>query len=146
MRAPCLTYVGREGVTYGEGPTRFAGATYDPTSHYRAAAVSDFFAEQGLTQDRLRACSQHQIGLLATEIDALDLDPAVVDRDRSVPLESLGGFLALSSPEAPRITAALAERGVHVDHRGNVLRLGPAPYLTDEQLQEAVSTLGEVVA
>ena len=133
-------------VPYGEGPTRFAGATYDPTSHYRATAVSDFFAEQGLTQDRLRACSQHQIGLLATEIDALDLDPAVVDRDRSVPLESLGGFLALSSPEAPRITAALTERGVHVDHRGNVLRLGPAPYLTDEQLQEAVTTLGEVVA
>ncbi len=133
-------------VTYGEGPTRFAGATYDPTSHYRAAAVSDFFAEQGLTQDRLRACSQYQIGLLAAEIDTLDLDPAVVDRDRSVPLESLGGFLALSSPEAPRITAALAERGVHVDRRGNVLRLGPAPYLTDEQLQEAVSTLGEVLA
>ena len=93
----------------------------------------------------MHACSQHQIGLLATEFDALDLDPAVLDRDRSVPLESLGGFLALSSPEAPRITDALAERGVYVDHRGDVLRLGPAPYMTDEQLREAVSLLGELL-
>ena len=137
---------GESRVPYGEGPTRFAGATYDPTSHYRAAAVLDFFAEQDLTQDRLRACSQHQIGLLVTEIDALDLDPAVLDRDRSVPLESLGGFLALSSPDTLLITDALAERGVHVDYRGNVLRLGPAPYLTDEQLREAVSALAKVVS
>ena len=133
-------------VPYSDGPTRFAGATYDPTSHYRAVAVSDFFAEQGLEQDRLRACSQHQIGLLATEFDALDLDPAVVDRDRSVPLESLAGFLALCAPEAPRIADALAERGVHVDHRGNILRFGPAPYLTDGQLREAVHALEGVVS
>ena len=106
----------------------------------------DFFAEQGLNQDRLRACSQHQIGLLRTEFDALDLDPAIVDRDRSVPLESLGGFLALTAPEAPRIKSALAERGVHVDHRGHILRLGPAPYLTDEQLREAIGVLGEVAS
>ena len=48
---------GESRVAYSDGPARFAGATYDPTSHYRAAAVADFFAEQGLTQDRLRACS-----------------------------------------------------------------------------------------
>ena len=137
---------GESRVAYSDGPTRFAGATYDPTSHYRAAAVLDFFAEQDLTQDRLCACSQRQIGLLVNEFDTLDLDPAVVDRDRSVPLESLGGFLALRSREAPRIKDALAERGVHVDHRGNVLRVGPAPYLTDEQLRQAVSALGEAVS
>ena len=86
------------------------------------------------------------LGLLVNEFDTLDLDPAVVDRDRSVPLECLGGFLALMSREAPRIKDALAERGVHVDHRGNVLRVGPAPYLTDEQLRQAVSALGEAVS
>ena len=133
-------------VRYADGPTRFAGATYDPTCHYRAAAVSDFFTDQCLTQDRLRACSQHQIGLLMTEFDALDVDPAVVDRDRSVPLESIAGFLALGAPDAPRIADALAARGVQVDYRGTVLRLGPAPYLTDGQLREAVGALGEVVS
>ena len=50
------------------------------------------------------------------------------------------------NPDAPLISHALAERGVHVDYRGNVLRLGPAPYLTDEQLREAVSVLAEVVS
>ena len=31
------------------------------------------------------------------------------------------------------------------DHRGDVLRLGPAPYLSDDQLRAAVGHLGEVV-
>ena len=31
------------------GPARFAGATYDPTSHYRAAAVFEFHQRHGLT-------------------------------------------------------------------------------------------------
>jgi kynureninase len=31
------------------------------------------------------------------------------------------------------------------DARGDVLRLGPAPYLSDAQLLEAVGLLGEVV-
>ncbi|HTQ78408.1 MAG TPA: aminotransferase class V-fold PLP-dependent enzyme, partial [Thermoanaerobaculia bacterium] len=51
-------------VIYGAGGARFAGSTYDPVSHYRAAEVFDFFAEQGLTPDFLREISQHQIGLL----------------------------------------------------------------------------------
>ena len=31
-------------VPYPDGPDRFAGASYDPSSHYRGAAVFDFFA------------------------------------------------------------------------------------------------------
>jgi kynureninase len=31
------------------------------------------------------------------------------------------------------------------DARGEVLRLGPAPYLSDQQLRDAVALLGEVV-
>ncbi len=129
---------------YREGVARFAGSTYDPTSHYRAEAVLDFFAEQELTQERLRERSQHQVGLLMDEFDGLDLDSAVVDRDRSVPLEGVAGFLALRSPRAGELSAALAARGVRTDYRGNVIRFGPAPYLTDDQLREAMAALGEV--
>lgn len=130
-------------VPFGVGPARWAGATYDPTSHYRAARVLDFFEEQGLTPAFLRAVSQHQVGRLATRFDALELDPALVQRERAAPLSSFGGFLALRSPRAAALQSALAARGVHADHRGEVLRLGPAPYLCDAQLDLAIDALGE---
>jgi selenocysteine lyase/cysteine desulfurase len=136
---------GAGSVRYPEGGTRFAGATYDPTSHYRAAAVFDFFEDSGLDPARLREISQHQVGLLAEGFDALDLDPSLIARDRSVPLDQRGGFLALSSPAAGEICKRLAERGVVTDHRGPTLRLGPAPYLSDRQLRDAVVALAEVV-
>ncbi len=132
-------------VPYGEGPARWAGATYDPTSHYRAARVFRFFEEEGLTAERLRDISQHQVGLVASAFDALDLDPAAITRDRATPVTDLGGFLALRAPSAGAIGAALRDRGVLTDHRGEILRLGPAPYLRDEQLRAAVTALGEVV-
>jgi len=128
-------------VQYGDGPARFAGATYDPTSHYRAAAVFAFFDEQKLTPERLRELSQHQVGLLATGVDRLGLDPKLIDRDRSVPVTALAGFLALRSPHAGRLCAALKERGVLTDYRGDVIRLGPAPYVSDSQIAHAIDAL-----
>ena len=137
-----LAEVPKEGaVRYGAGPARFAGATYDPTSHYRAAAVFAFFEEQHLTPQRLRELSQHHVGLLATKFDDLGLDPKLIDRDRSVPISALGGFLALRTPHAERLCAALKERGVSTDYRGSVLRLGPAPYVSDSQIAHAIDAL-----
>ncbi|HEU5040890.1 MAG TPA: hypothetical protein VFT84_08730 [Gemmatimonadales bacterium] len=131
-------------VAYGQGADQLAGATYDPTSHYRAAEVFDFFRDQGLTPALLREVGRHQIGLLASAFDALDLDPAIVSRDRSVPLEEIGGFLALRSPVAGALVRGLRAAGVSTDSRGDVLRLGPAPYLSDRQLRDAVGLLGQV--
>jgi kynureninase len=132
-------------VAYGAGAARFAGATYDPTSHYRAGAVFDFFHEQGLGPDLLRQVSQHQVGLLADRFDALDADPAVIGRDRTVTLRELGGFLALESPHAEELCRGLRDRGVLADYRANVLRLGPAPYLSDQQLSMAMDALRSLV-
>lgn len=132
-------------VAYGSGGDRFAGATYDPASHYRASAVFRFFREQALTPELLRRVSQHQIGALVAGFDALDLDPAVVTRDRSAPLDEIGGFLALRAPDATVLARRLATRGLRCDARGDVLRLGPAPYLASTQLQDALRILGEVV-
>ena len=134
-----------ERVDYGSGAVAFHGATYDPTSHYRAAAVFDFFADMKLDAVLLREVSQHQLGLLIRELDALDLPLELLSLDHSVPLERRAGFLALRSPEAARISTNLRARGVLTDARGEVLRLGPAPYLSDAQLGEAVAHLGEVV-
>ena len=133
-------------IRYAPGHLRFAGATYDPASHYRAAAVFGFFREHELTPARLRASGLAQIRRLADGVDALDLDPAVLSRDRAVPLECKGGFLALETPFAGEFACALRGRGVYVDYRGTLLRLGPAPYVVDAQLDEAATALGEVAA
>lgn len=133
-------------VSYTTGATRFAGATYDPTSHYRAARVFGFHAEQGLTPRFLREVSLHQVSLLADAFDALDADEALISRDRSAPRKAYGGFLALRCKHAQEVQRRLGDRGVRTDSRGDYLRFGPAPYLSDRQLTDAMSALGEVLA
>ena len=132
-------------VAYGPGAARFAGATYDPTSHYRAARIFDFFEQQELTPEFLRRVSQHQVGLLARSFDALDADPRLITRDRAVRLPELGGFLALQSARAAELCRRLRDRGLLTDYRADVLRLGPAPYLSDAQLGDALDALGRVI-
>jgi selenocysteine lyase/cysteine desulfurase len=132
-------------VTYGPGGQRFAGGTYDPSSNYRAARVARFFDDQGLTPDVLHASYRHQRRVLVAAFDALDLPDDVVTRDRDTPAEGFAGFLALRSPFAGRLRGLLRDRGVMTDSRGDVLRLGPAPYLSDAQLEAAIGTLGDAV-
>jgi len=132
-------------VRYGIGPARFAGSTYDPTSPYRAAEVMDFFEAQGLTPEFLRAVSLHQVGLLVATFEALDLAPGVVRLHTDVTPDQRGGFLALEAPDASGLFESLLERGVRTDYRDTVLRFGPAPYLSDGQIVDAMEALAEVV-
>src|ERR1051325_232188 len=115
-------------VAYAGGAGAFGGATYDPTSHYRAAAVFDFHIAQGLTPERLRAVSVRQVGLLEREFEALDVDPAVA-RIEKVPADRRGGFLAVRTPRASELVRLLRPASVFADSRGDILRLGPAPYV-----------------
>lgn len=133
-------------VMYPRGAAAFAGSTYDPTSHYRAACVLDFFEEHDLTPQRLRELYLHQVALLAETFDALDIPDALLTRDRTHPLEKYGGFLALHSPHAERLQSALAQAGVLTDSRRETLRLGPAPYLSNAQLETAIERLGAACA
>jgi kynureninase len=129
-------------VMYAQGGAAFAGATYDPTSHYRAAAVFEFFAQQHLTPEQLRDINRRQIAILKAGVDQLDL-PAIQLEPMSD--ERRGGFLALRADHASDIVRALRRRGVHADARGRILRLGPAPYVSDQQLRDAVGALREAV-
>ena len=131
-------------VRYGDAAAAFAGATYDPASHYRAAAVFRFHADQALTPERLRAISRRQVRCLEQAVERLGADERLL-RVEPMPDARRAGFLALRSPEAAAIVRALRARGVMADARGNVLRLGPAPYLDDGQLEDGVAALGEVV-
>jgi kynureninase len=139
-----LERTGSESVAYGPGARAFGGATYDVTSHYRAAAVFRFFEEQGLTADRLHAINRRQVQLLKTEFERLDA-PSSVAHIEPMPDERRGGFLAIRANDAVAVARHLRARGVHSDARGSVLRLGPAPYLVDDQLREAIGVLGDVL-
>lgn len=131
---------------FDEGDWRFASATYDPASQYRAARVVGFFESQQLDGPTLRAQSQLQTGLLREEFLALDRDPAVLSLAHQRRPEENGGFLSLKSPQAERLCASLAKRGVHTDVRGDILRFGPAPYTSSAQIVSAVEELSRCVA
>jgi kynureninase len=121
-------------VEYPKGGMRFAGATYDPTSHYRAARVFDFFTEHGLTPEALRENYIRQTKLLAQALE--------VPGRR----EDFGGFLTLELEDAEEVSRRLAEDGVLTDSRGRYLRLGPAPYVTDDQLARAAERIKQAMA
>jgi selenocysteine lyase/cysteine desulfurase len=131
-------------VVYGKGAAAFGGATYDVTSHYRAAAVFAFHEQQGLTVERLRAISRHQLWLLKTEFERLDVSPSLA-QVVPMPDERRGGFLAIRIPAAREIARRLRDRGVYVDARRDILRVGPAPYLHDDQLRDAMAALDEIL-
>src|SRR5690606_41293894 len=97
------------------------------------------------TPGTLREVSQPGMRSLARALAELDTDSAVIDRDGEVVLNAVAGFRAFRSPRAGELQRLLRGRGVFTDYRGDVLRLGPAPYLSDAQLEEAMGVLGEVV-
>jgi len=137
--------VGTGLVQYSETKAaRFAGATYDPTSHYRAKEVFHFFAQHKLTPLLLRQISQHQIGLLCKTFDSFDLDPSIISRP-DLPIKNIAGFLALRSRFAQQICRALKRQGVSVDSRDDIVRFGPAPYLNDKQLTESMHKLAKII-
>jgi kynureninase len=134
----------RDEVVYPAGAEAFAGATYDPTSHYRAAAVFDFHESHGLTADRLRTVSLSQVALLERAFDGLDMDPSVAHVVR-VPAERRGGFLAIRTGRASDLVHLMRQAAVFADARGDILRLGPAPYVSDDQLHAAIAALGHLL-
>lgn len=131
---------GSEPIGYGQTlADRFTGSTYDPASHYRARSVVRFFASEGLSVERLRACSLRQTERLLQGLDGFEvLTPRAAERR--------GGFVAVLVPGAAGVVRALRDRGVYVDARGDVLRFGPAPYTTDAELDAGLAAFRGVVA
>ncbi|HET6528125.1 MAG TPA: aminotransferase class V-fold PLP-dependent enzyme [Balneolaceae bacterium] len=134
-----------ERVAYDDGNQRFASGTYDPASQFRAAKVVQFFEEQGLTPSVLREQYLSQVKLLKKLFLEQDFDPEIVKLRHNRPLEQNGGFLALRSPFARSLRAKLLEKDVFTDARADILRIGPAPYITTEQIEQAIEKLAEAV-
>lgn len=133
-------------VGYGPGASRFAGSTYDASPFYRAEAVLDHFERFGLGVERLRAISLRQTDRVLGRLEELGAErlglEVVSPRDPA----RRGGFVALRTPNAGRLVEALRKRSVFVDSRGSILRIGPAPYLLDEEIDQGVEALIESAA
>ncbi len=132
-------------VEYDDGNQRFATGTYDPSSQFRAARVVEFFREQGLTPEVLRSQYLAQIRMLKNLFREQNFDSEIIKLYHQKPLKQNGGFLALQSPHAREIRAALLEKNVFADARADILRLGPAPYTTSRQIEQAMKALAESV-
>lgn len=129
---------GRVPVPYAPGGAwSFAGSTYDPVSHYRARAVAAFFDAHGLTVPRLAANYRRQTERM---LAALEGWPVCTPREP----EARGGFVAVRVHKASQVVSVLRSRGIFVDARGDIVRLGPAPYLTDDEIDLGVATFREV--
>jgi len=129
-------------VGYGaDGGAAFAGSTFDPASFYRAVAVARFAQAEGLTLPALRQLSLRQTARIigaAQALPGVDVVTPLADASR-------GGFVALATPHAGALVTALRARGIYTDARGTRLRLGPAPYVTDDDLDAAMAALGEAL-
>jgi selenocysteine lyase/cysteine desulfurase len=129
-------------VAYGPGGARFAGATFEGSPFYRARAVLAHWDRFGLDVTALRALSLRQTRRILDGLEpARDLEIAAPRDDAR-----RGGFVTVRHPEAPSLVARLRERDVWVDSRADRLRLGPAPYLRDSEIDAGVAALVEVAA
>ena len=59
--------------------------------------------------------------------------------------DHVAGFLSVRTSKAGELHAALREDGVLTDFRGELLRFGPAPYVTDDQIDQVVARFGAAV-
>lgn len=130
-----------EPVAYGPGGQRFAGATFDATALYRAKAVLDHWDHFELDLPALAAEYRRQTRRIIAGLDEAGLGERVLSsRDD----ERRGGFVTTRFSRAGEMVAALRERGVFVDARADRLRLGPAPYVTDDEIDRGVAAVAAV--
>ncbi len=134
-------------VAYGPGGARFAGATFDASPLYRAHAVLEHWERFGLGPERLRAISTQQTRRIVEGLDAHGHASLVVaPRDDA----RRGGFVAVRAGTAGGGADAIVQRlrgeGVLIDARNETLRLGPAPYLTDDEIDRGVAAVARALA
>ncbi len=135
-------------VRYASGGARFAGATFEASGFYRARAVLRHWDELGLGVAELRAISLRQTRRV---LDGLR-GRGVLGEGKPLALGSddddarRGAFVSVVHPEAGALSAKLRQLGILTDSRGERLRLGPAPYVLDAEIDTALDVLATLVA
>lgn len=130
-------------IAYSDDATRFFGSSRDGLPWFRAMKSFEFFKKHEMDPDWLFDVNHHQLNYLATQFAEQELPESIISMP--VDVEYMGGFLGLTSPYAEEICGHMRDRGVHSDFCRDWLRLGPAPYLSDEHLADGVIALAESV-
>lgn len=128
------------GVGYTADAQRFMGATFDPSGLYRFVAAGRMLEAQGLTTAKVAA---HVDGLMRRLLADPPLNGAVVLNPPGAGPQAR--FLALRHEKANAWKQALARKGVVVDVRDDVLRIGLSIYHDEEDVAafcEVCRTLG----
>lgn len=133
-----------DSVGYGPGGYRFFGATFDPTALYRGNAALRFMDEQGLTPKALREISLAGTSLIIEAYDRQRLGERGLELATPRAPEQRGGFVTFRRADAAHLREQLRRRGVRTDVRGDLLRLGPAPYLESREILRGMEILAEV--
>jgi selenocysteine lyase/cysteine desulfurase len=132
-------------VAYADDGFRFWGATWDPGPAYRFLAVMDLWQREGVTPAGVHA---HARALQERFLAGLEngtrkaLDPATLVTPR--PLDRQGNFLTFRFPGAPDLHAALHERGVETDLRGDRIRFGFGPYQDEADVDALLAVLARL--
>lgn len=132
-------------VCYGEAAQRFLGATRDISGICRQIAVLEMMNKVGLTVNLLRQNTVYQTQSMIDMYDHLDLEQKGLILLSSRNHNQRGSFIALETDDSNRadsIKHHLWERDrIIVDTRGKILRLGPAPYTTEEEIVKTVQAI-----
>ena len=123
-------------VGYPADGGRFLGATFDPSALYRFNAVQDWLDEIGVTVADIRA------RVLALQEQFLDQTGQLLPAPEASPR---GNFLSLRLDDAPGMYAALQQRGVVTDVRGDRLRIGFGLYHDPEDVTALTEHLRHVL-
>jgi kynureninase len=134
-------------TAYDASGSGFSGSTFDGSAAYRAEAVLDVFDRHGLDLPTLRATSLAQTDRILQWFSSSALRRRGAVAATPAAPELRAGFVSLELPtglSASAVVTALRERGVFVDSRGKRLRIGPAPYLSDDEIDRGLALVDEV--
>ena len=130
---------------YDESAWGFAGSTFDGSAAYRADAALDVFDRHGLTVPALREISLEQTSRILSWFEKSRLAAAGATLQTPRDPARRGGFVSIRTPSASRLVAALRARHVLTDSRGDLFRLGPAPYLLDTEIDAGLAAVDAAV-
>jgi selenocysteine lyase/cysteine desulfurase len=122
-------------IGYAPDARRFLGATFDPSGIYRFVAVRDMLVDEELTTASIAA---HADALKAQVLAEMPLDAELLNPG------SPARFLALRSPKAAAWKAALEDRDIITDVRGDVLRIGFGLYQDRRDADRLIEALGDL--